>query len=185
MSDQRRQKMLLAILLVLALVVAWRYIGPMLGRLADTGAVVLGRADTRDRLAELDRLELVDLEIDALDVQAREYQPGRDLFRYYTPPPPPPPPRVAPPPPPPRVVAPPPPTVTRPRPPAVNLSLLGIFGPERRRIAVLTDGETIINALENEEIMEKFTIERIGFESIDLGFIGFPDEPPAQLEVGS
>ncbi|RMH15567.1 MAG: hypothetical protein D6696_20455 [Acidobacteria bacterium] len=69
--------------------------------------------------------------------------------------------------------------------PPIDVSLLGIFGPENRRIAALTDGETIINALEGEEINGKFIVDRIGFESIDLRFVGFPDVPPETLEIDS
>ena len=71
----------------------------------------------------------------------------------------------------------------KPQPPPVDVTLLGIFGPERRRIAVLTDNEgTIINALEREVIREKFIVDRIGFESVDIGFVGFPDVAPQRLE---
>jgi hypothetical protein len=66
----------------------------------------------------------------------------------------------------------------------VDVTLLGIFGPEDRRIAVLQDGETLINALRGDVVKEKFIIHRIGYETVDLRFVGFPDVPPARIEIG-
>lgn len=185
MTAEKRQKVMLGALLVLLLVAGWRFIRPALDRLAESGSVsVLGRGPSRDRLAKLAGAEIVDLRLGALVAPAHDYQPGRNIFRTVEPPPPPPPP--APPPPPPvAYIPPPPPPPSRPQPPPVDLSLVGIFGPEHRRIAVLTDGEEIINALEADEVREKFIVERIGLESIDLGFVGFPDAPPETLEIGS
>lgn len=70
-----------------------------------------------------------------------------------------------------------------PRPPEVTLSYLGSFGPDGRRIAVFTasDGRSVINALEGDVIEGKFVVVKIGFESVDLGFVGFPDAAPRRL----
>ncbi len=185
MTPETRQKALVGVLALLLLVAGWRFVGPALNRLASSGgAGALGGTQVEDRLASLQQ-DMVDLDLAALAVPARDYTPGRNIFRIYRPPLPPP----APPPPyvPPPVVpvAPPPPVDRTPQPPAVDVSLVGIFGPESRRIAVLTDGEEIINALERDEVNDKFIVNRIGFESIDLGFVGFPDAPSETLEIGS
>ncbi|MEM6795176.1 MAG: hypothetical protein AAF725_14450, partial [Acidobacteriota bacterium] len=93
-----------------------------------------------------------------------------------------PPPPVAyrpPPPPPPR--EPPPPAV--PQPPSVDFTVLGLFGPESRRIAVLIDGEDLINALERDVVKEEFVIDRIGYQTVSIAFVDFPDAEPVVLEI--
>lgn len=185
MTSEKRQKTLLAVLGVALLLAGWKYVRPVLARLTPgTGVTILGADGDRAKLASLANQEVVDLRMDALAPAGYDYAPGRNIFRTVDPPPPAPPPPVAPPPPPPQVAPPPPPPTGR-VPPQIDVTLLGIFGPEHRRIAVLTDGEEIINALERDEIREMFILERIGLESVDLGFVGFPDEPPETLEIGS
>lgn len=133
------------------------------------------------------------LALKSLDVGevAGEYEPGRDPFRFYEPPPPPPapPPRPQPPPPSQPVAPQPPPGPTvppKPQPPPIDVQYLGSFGPEAAPIAVFTDpdGEEIWNVRLGEAIEGKFRVVRIGYESVDLGYVGFPDEPPARLPVG-
>lgn len=70
-----------------------------------------------------------------------------------------------------------------PKPPAVNLTYLGSFGPETRKIAVLFDGQNIYNALAGDVVGGKFVVERIGYESVDLKFVGFPDTPAQRLAL--
>lgn len=63
--------------------------------------------------------------------------------------------------------------------------MLGIFGPEDRRIAVLTDGEGWFqNALEQEVVRDKFIVHKIGYESVDFKFVGFPGTAPERVEIG-
>jgi hypothetical protein len=87
------------------------------------------------------------------------------------------------PPPPPVIDRGPPPPPPPPQPPPIDFELLGIFGPKSRRIVAITDGETNINALLGQEFKEKFIVDRIGFESIDVRFVGFPDVPPKRVEI--
>jgi hypothetical protein len=72
-----------------------------------------------------------------------------------------------------------------PRPPEVTLRYLGSFGPRDRRIAVFEDpgGGGVLNAREGETLQGKFIVDRIGYESVDLRFVGFPDEPPRRLGI--
>jgi len=72
-----------------------------------------------------------------------------------------------------------------PRPPEVTLRYLGSFGPRNRRIAVFEDpaGGGVFNAREGETLQGKFIVDKIGFESVDLRFVGFPDEPPRRLGI--
>ncbi|MEO8277107.1 MAG: hypothetical protein ABI639_12910 [Thermoanaerobaculia bacterium] len=73
-----------------------------------------------------------------------------------------------------------------PRPPPVTLVYLGSFGSERRRIAVFADaaGENLYNVRVGDTVEGKFIVDRIGYESVDLKFVGFPDEPAKRLAIG-
>jgi hypothetical protein len=134
--------------------------------------------------------EVLPLRSAVLEAVPAEIEPGRNPFSFYQPPPPPPQPRpVVTPPPrrdpppvvqePPRVVEPP-----KPQPPPVTYRFLGSFGSERRKVAVLTDGEVIVNAQVGDVLDGKFRISRIGLESVDIAFVDFPEAPPERLPVG-
>lgn len=155
------------------------------------GALDLGDGIARDR-REAKRIALthddvVELHMDALGGDSQAYTPGRNIFRFGPPPaPPPPPPRPVPPPPPPRVAGPPPPPPPFvPKPPRLDVDLLGIFGPANRRIAVFrqSDGKTVINAMEQEVVNEKFIVHQIDLLAVDFKFVGFPDVPPERLTI--
>ncbi|MEM7583806.1 MAG: hypothetical protein AAF560_10535 [Acidobacteriota bacterium] len=183
---QKRERALLGVLVLLFPIGLWQVFGPMLQRFAQRdngGGVSVGTVQQR----AVARQQIADLRLEALDVKSGEYEPERNLFLFGRRPPPPPPPRVergpAPPPPPPP--PPPRPRDRKPKPPPVDVTLLGLFGPERQRIAVLTDPDgAIINAQLEEIVREKFIVHSIGLESVDLTFVGFPDEPPVRLEIG-
>lgn len=175
-----RARLLLAVLLVVLAVLAWPYLASMFERSG------VGRSGHRQDLGRDGRGDLVMLEVARLEDVPSSYTPGRNLFRYAPkkapppPPPPPPPPRPpvggGPPPPPP----PPPP----PKPPPFTMSLFGIIGPENRRIAVFKEGkDTIYNALEDEILQEKFIVHRIGYQTVDIKFVGFPDVEPQQVKL--
>ena len=61
---------------------------------------------------------------------------------------------------------------------------LGSFGPDGRKIAVFTDDDDILNALEGDVLNKKFIVGPIGYESVEMGFVGFPDAPPTRLAAG-
>ncbi|HPR65466.1 MAG TPA: hypothetical protein PK014_14775 [Thermoanaerobaculia bacterium] len=124
---------------------------------------------------------------------------GRNIFRYYQPPPPKPTP--APPPPPPD-----PETVKqrqaeqqqrmeemrkaqeekqKPKPPAITFKYLGHFGPEGRLLAVFVNDGEILDVFEGETFLDKYILHKIGLESVSIGFVGFPDNEPEILQVGS
>ena len=75
--------------------------------------------------------------------------------------------------------------LAKPRPPDVTLRYLGSFGPRSRRIAVFADasGQNVINARAGDTLEGKFIVESIGFESVDLKFVGFPDVPARRLGI--
>jgi len=124
--------------------------------------------------------------------------PGRDPWRFVDPPPPPPPPLPAPPPPPSaeelrrmeeerrraeeaaRLAA---IEAAKPNPPEFAMEYLGNFGPPERKIAVFSNGKKTYNVLEGDVIENKFIVARIGYESVDIRFVGFPDWPAKRVGV--
>ncbi len=182
MSGAERRRVLLAVLVIVALFGGWRLLR---GWLSSGGPAVASVVTASSRTGK--RSSKLVTHADTLALAALEHQPavyrgGRDLFRYAPEPAPPPPPKVAaktPPPPPPVETAP-----AKPRPPEIDLSYLGSFGPDDRQIAVFTDGKNIYNAFEGDVLEGKFIVAKIGYESVDIAFVGFPDAPPQRLPIG-
>jgi hypothetical protein len=115
---------------------------------------------------------------------------GRDLFDFREPTATPlPTPTPAPPPPPgpgsPEFVGPlpPPPPPPTPVPPEIPFKLIGIFGPRDQPIAVLQYGEQIINAQAGEIVLGRWIIQRVGYESVDVGFVRFPPTESRRLPI--
>jgi len=104
---------------------------------------------------------------------------SRNPFDLRAPTPvPPPAPTPAPPPPPPPgsgmfvgPMQPPPPTPT-PMPPPINFKFIGTFGPKDHPVAVLVLNDQLVNARAGDVVFEQFILRRIGFESVDIGFVG-------------
>jgi hypothetical protein len=180
--SEKQQKQILVALAILLPVIFWMQFGK-----SGKGRSRTRASHSRKVESSLDGKQLVDLRLSSLDAPPGSYEPNRNLFIFAPDPPPPPPP-----PPPPivrrevaRIAPPPPREPLEPQPPDVDLNLIGIFGPERHRIAVFTDGETVINAVLDEVINEKFIVDRIGWESVDLKFVGFPKSEAETLELGT
>jgi len=115
----------------------------------------------------------------------------RDLFDLREPTKrPPPTPTPAPPPPPapgdPRFVGPlpPPPPTPTPAPPPIPFKFIGSFGPRDRPIAVLAAGDRIVNARAGDVVFERFVLRKVGYESIDVGFVGFAESESRRLGIG-
>lgn len=162
-------------------------------RRAAEGGPRFGRG-ARGREAAIPEL-VVTLDLDQLEIRPRDLTTGRDPFRFAPPPPPPPPA---------------PPTKEElerrrreeeerlrrleqerlerliPRPPEVTLVYLGSFGPAHRRVAVFSDAQRdrLYNALAGDVLEGKFIVDRIGFESVDVKFVDFPDAPAKRLAIG-
>ncbi|MEP7011933.1 MAG: hypothetical protein ABJC13_16535 [Acidobacteriota bacterium] len=196
MSSQRQRWMLGALgLLMLALIVRYvpwsgdeEALGPAPARI---GSAAANAADSPDAVAEL--------ALGSLSQVPHSAPVGRDPWRYYVPPPkPPPPPHVA--------------TkeelerdrlaleqaareaaerqrlaaeeAARPKPPKFTFKYLGSFGPKNRPLAAFSDGKTILNVREGDVILSKFRVAKIGYESVDIKYLEFPDEPALRLAVG-
>ena len=187
MTKERRQTLLLILLGVVFVFVILRAMPSLTGGGGGGGA---GRRPSASR-SQAAGVQVLELRLADLDRETGEYRPGRDPFRYAEPPRP-----VAPPRPEPK------PEVTeaqerlaetrlaaaaeppKPKPPPIDVIYLGSFGPDERKIAVFSDDDTIYNAGVGDVVSDKFILVQIGFESVDLKFVGFPDEPAQRLAVG-
>ncbi len=69
-------------------------------------------------------------------------------------------------------------------PPNFSYKYLGYFGPEEKKLAVFSDGKEIIDVFEGETISDKFILKKIGYESVTIGFVGFPEDITKKIEVG-
>ena len=180
MKLERRERTLLAVLGVVLLVFLGFRLGPLLGSL--TGGDGEGGLPSFEAAAqgEVEQLQ-------PLSPELHDYRVERNPFHFYEPPPPPPPPRPRieprpqPPPPPPREPEPDP----GPQPPVLSFSYLGSFGPREGRIGVLTDAQGgLYNVRVGDEVGDVVRVANIGYESIDLQYLDFPDLPAVRLEVG-
>ncbi|HZI66078.1 MAG TPA: hypothetical protein VFF17_05885 [Thermoanaerobaculia bacterium] len=157
---------------------------------ADEARPAIGRRP-RPRAAQPEEVPLI---------TARDLEPlvggggggtGRDLFDFREPTPRPSPvPTPAPPPPPapgqPAFVGPVPPPGPTPTPVAPDppFKLIGIFGSKEQPIAVLETGDNNThNARAGDVILRRWIIRRVGYESIDVGFVGYPETETRRLAI--
>jgi hypothetical protein len=183
-----REKVLLLVLTGLAMVQGARMLLSSLGE--GSLALPIARSSAVRRAAEAVEVAAVsELDLEALQPSTGVTAIGRDPFRYESLP------NLAPPPPPPPPPAPRPDrrsalaaaaraAAETPPKPAIGVHFLGSFGNEKRRLAVLADGETITNAMEGDTVLGRLIVERIGLESVDLRFVDRPDLPAERLAVG-
>jgi hypothetical protein len=78
---------------------------------------------------------------------------------------------------------PPPPPTPTPKPPEITFKFLGTFGPKEHPIAVLREGDSIYNARAGDILFGKFVLRKVGYESIDVGFVGFADTETKRLGI--
>jgi hypothetical protein len=78
---------------------------------------------------------------------------------------------------------PPPPPTPTPHPPEVAFKFIGSFGPRENPIAVIQQGETVLNARAGDTLFGKFVLKKVGYESIDVGFVDFPHAEPKRLGI--
>jgi hypothetical protein len=212
-TQKKRQRLLFGSLAAVLLLAVWQYLPGGGDDLATSPAPQLGGGGAFDeggggappqqrpvRDSGPPVREVVDLRVGALEAPVRISTPGRDPWRFVDPPPPPEPP----PPPPPsreelerqRLAA---EAAARaraeaeerarqlaliPKPPPFTLTYLGYFGPESRKIATFKDGKAVINVKEGDVLQGKFIVAKIGYESVDIKFVGFENLPPQRVAIG-
>ncbi len=120
----------------------------------------------------------------------RPGEPGRNIFDVREPTKPPPPTPTPAPPPPPAPgskeyigpLPPPLPTAT-PVPPEIAFKFIGTFGPKDQPIAVLVSGDQLVNARAGDLVFERFILRNVGYESVDIGFVGYPPAVTQRLGI--
>jgi hypothetical protein len=209
LNRSSRQKTLLIILACLAAFAGWHYLRPLLGFGApDEGAPAAARApgaEPGDEPAGRPRPTRVShtarpgdrvavLKMASLDHVATDPKAGRDPWRFVDPPPPPPQKPIV------RV-----PTqaeldaqrraaelaaeqarqvaieAAKPKPPEFTMEYLGNFGPPEKKIAVFANGKRIVNAQEGQVLEKEFVVARIGYESVDIKYVKFPEVQPKRI----
>lgn len=78
---------------------------------------------------------------------------------------------------------PPPPPTPTPRPPDIAFKFLGTFGPKEHPIAVVQQGDQVMNVRTGDTLFGKFILKKVGYESIDVGFVGFPESETRRLGI--
>ena len=132
-------------------------------------------------------------EIPDIDVSAFSRRPegtatvSRDLFKFKEPPPPPKPkPRPAPivlgdg-----RFIGPPlpPPPPPKPQPPAIAFQFTGTFGTSKAPVAAIVEGDRLTLVRRGDVVDGKFVIRHVGYESLDVGFVGFPESEVRRIPI--
>ncbi len=185
----RRQALLFGVLALLLIFFVVRWSAREKPADSPTAVVASGSADTEPRAARSGRRRVATPAPDEIPLLTRrDLEPrlraaggdtGRDLFdpREPTKPPPPPPTPAPPPPPGPGHVdfigpLPPPLPTPTPTPPEPPFKLIGIFGPRDRPIATLVNGDEQILAREGDVVLGRWIVKKVGYESIDVGFVG-------------
>ena len=188
-GSSRPNPLLLGLLGIVVVVAAWRYL-PSFGS---------GPGFTRTTAGDLrsTAIDVVELAAYTLDQPPPPSSPTRDPWSFGSRPapaatvaepetaPPPEPERPAiPETPAPRAI-PETPEPVGPAPPPIDVFYIGSFGRSDNPIAVFIDADkSIFNALEGDLVKDKFEVQNIGYESVDLLFVGFPDEQPVRLAIG-
>ena len=78
---------------------------------------------------------------------------------------------------------PPPPPTPTPKPPDITFKFLGTFGPKDHPIAVIQQGDAIYNVRAGDVLFSKFVLRKVGYESIDVGFVGFADSETKRVGI--
>jgi hypothetical protein len=76
---------------------------------------------------------------------------------------------------------PPPPPTPTPVPPEISFKFIGTFGPKDRPVAVLIAGDQLVNARAGDVVFDRFIVRSIGYESVDIGFKGYPPSVTKRL----
>ena len=78
---------------------------------------------------------------------------------------------------------PPPPPTPTPKPPDISFKFIGTFGPKEHPIAVVQQGDQVVNVRTGDKLFGKFILKKVGYESIDVGFVGFPESETRRLGI--
>jgi hypothetical protein len=68
-------------------------------------------------------------------------------------------------------------------PPDINFKFIGTFGPRDGPIAVLVLGDQLLNAHAGDVVFDHFILRNIGYESVDVGFVGYNPAVTKRLAI--
>lgn len=77
-----------------------------------------------------------------------------------------------------------PPPPPPPVPPQFTWKFIGMFGKPQTPIATFAREGDIVNARAGDTIEGKFIVRRIGLESVEIGFVGFPPDQTLRVPLG-
>ena len=170
MASERRQRVLLGVLVVVLALAILYWVWPSPAAPAATSSNGRSAQSARGGTAA-PTITAPDVHLEALE--AERPKPGgidRDLFRFRPKAPPPPTGGVRPPPlppPDPNPAPPPPPQV-----PPINLKYFGVVSQATgRKIAAISDGRSVTHGSEGEVVFGQYKILRIGAESIEIAYV--------------
>jgi len=72
---------------------------------------------------------------------------------------------------------------TLPPPPPFRGTFIGYFGPPERMVAVFRDGKKLKVQVEGGVLDEKFIIRHVDFQSVEIGFVGYPEEVTTRVPL--
>ena len=194
MTKRARQFTLLGVLAILFLLLVVRakpagpVAGPALPRAPRESTAEAPRSFGRTPEARVSPDAVPDIDVSAFSKRPEgSADVSRDLFKFREPPPPPPPPPKPQyiPPGDPRFVGPmpPPPPPPPPQPPAVAFQFTGTFGNPKEPVAAVVEGDRLLLVRRGDVVDGKFIIRRVGYESLDVGFVGFPESEVRRIPI--
>jgi hypothetical protein len=77
-----------------------------------------------------------------------------------------------------------PPPPPAPVPPQFTMKYIGTFGPPNNPIATFNGNGEIVNVRVGETFDGKFVLRRIGIESVEIGYVGFPPDVKTSIPLG-
>ena len=170
----KAQKIVLVMLAaVFVLLISRRFVVPTVQRWAASWDA--GTSVERVKIRRVADKQILDVHVDALRPNVGAYTPTRNLFRYGVIEP-----KIEP------IDDEPIPEepveeeetqdeqVEESGPPELEMGLLGVFGPRHRRIAVLSNGQEIINVLQGDVLDEQFIVHEISPLSVGFRYVDFP-----------
>lgn len=72
-----------------------------------------------------------------------------------------------------------------PPPPSFPYTYIGSFGPQGQQLAAFSRDGEIVNVRPGQTFGGKFILRRIGVESVDIGYVGFPPAQTKRVGIGA
>ncbi len=70
-----------------------------------------------------------------------------------------------------------------PPPPPFRKKYIGYFGPEERPVAVFREGKEVEVQVRGGVLDDVFIVRDVGFNAVEIGFVGYPEEVTTRVEI--